>query len=90
MGNTPTAKKGNEMESVRGKMSGETLLSCKKLTSGPQEEAGRTDTVNCSRKLAGRLFHRARPCLGDTGSGEGRHDQPQEELEACCWREFSF
>ena len=41
-------------------------------------------------RLAGRLFHRTRPCLGDTGSGEGRHDQPQEELEACCWREFSF
>ena len=41
-------------------------------------------------RLAGRLFQRARPCLGDTGSGEGRHDQPQEELEACCWSEFSF
>ena len=41
-------------------------------------------------RLAGRLFHRAGPGLGDTGSGEGRHYQPQEELEACCWREFSL
>lgn len=41
-------------------------------------------------KLAGRLFHRAGPCLGDIGNGEGRHDRPQEELEACNWSEFLF
>lgn len=41
-------------------------------------------------KLAGRLFHRAGPCLGDIGSGEGRNDQPQEELEACSRSEFHY
>lgn len=41
-------------------------------------------------RLAGKLFQRAGPSVRDTDSGEGRHEQPQEELEARCWREFSF
>lgn len=41
-------------------------------------------------KLAGRLFHRGGPCLGDMSGGEGTHHRPQEELEACHSSELPF
>lgn len=47
-------------------------------------------TMSVIHRLAGRLFPRAGPCLGDTVSGDDRHDQPQGEREACCCSEFSF
>lgn len=39
-------------------------------------------------RLAGRLFQRAGSAVSDTGAGEGRHNQSQEELEVRCWCEL--
>lgn len=54
------------------------------LASCYRSEAGAMSVLH---RLAGRLFQRGGPCLGNTSGGEGRHCQPQEEPEVHCWSE---